>query len=36
MEPFSLSSIEGDSTGVFVGTNDNNVYNYKLLSGEGF
>ena len=26
LEPFSLSSIPGDTSSVFVGTNDNNIY----------
>lgn len=34
LEPFSLSSIPGDTSSVFVGTNDNSIYKYMVLSGD--
>lgn len=34
LEPYCLSSIHGDTSGVYIGANDNNVYKFKVLSGD--
>lgn len=34
LEPYCISSIVGDTSGVYVGTSDKNIYKYKVLSGE--
>lgn len=34
LEPFCLGAIHGDTSGVYIGTNDKNVYKFKVLSGD--
>ena len=36
LEPFSISSIPGDSSNVFIGANDGNIYKYPVLSSGNF
>ncbi len=33
MEPFSISAIPGDTSGVYIGMSNARIYKYKVLSG---
>lgn len=34
LEPYCMGAIHGDTSGVYVGTNDKNIYKFKVLSGD--
>lgn len=34
LEPFCIESTHGDTSGVYVGTNDKSIYKFKVMSGD--